>query len=177
MSFIRANRSFLKDIDVFSGQESTRFNEAPIDSGSSAYNSEADNGKSLPTCKQKRNKANSQAENGSAAGTRGLMPMNAEKQTNMEVSTPLELSEHGMYFDGLEVASSKLHNLTWPPRLDMTLPASAAARREMVKELVAAMNDMSDYQDKVGSVFKKQWLPADGERTNDHFSPQSKVKQ
>jgi hypothetical protein len=82
----RPNSSFSMDFDVLSGQESTRFIEAPIDCGSSAYDSEADDDKSLPTCKRKRKKANSQAENGSAAGTRGLMPMNAEKQTNTETA-------------------------------------------------------------------------------------------
>jgi hypothetical protein len=88
--------------------------------------SKADDRKLPPTCKQKRNKANNQVDDGSTAGMRGLMPTNAEKQTNTEVTTPLELNEHGTYFDNLEDASSKLHDLTWPPRLDMTLPASAA---------------------------------------------------
>jgi hypothetical protein len=131
----------------------------------------------LTDVQAKKYKASNQVDDGSTAVMRGLMPTNAEKQTNTEVTPPLELNEHEMYFDDLEDASSRMHDLTWPPRLDMTLPASAAARREIVKELVAAMNDKSDYQDKVGSVFKKQWLPADGETTNDHFSPQSKEKQ
>jgi hypothetical protein len=167
----------VNELDVFTRQEPMGLIGSLNNSGLSAYNSEADDGKLPSTCKQKGNKANDQVEHGPTTGTRGVVPTTAENPTNAQVATPLKLNEHGMYFDDLEEASSKLHGLTWPPRLDMTLPASAAARREIVKELVAAMNDMSDYQDKVGSVFKKQWLPADGEATNDHFSPQSKEKK
>jgi hypothetical protein len=61
-----------------------------------------------------------------------------------------------MHFDSYE-ASTKVNGLDWPPKLDETLPASPAARRAIVRELYAAMMDMSDVQDKVGNVFKKRW--------------------
>jgi hypothetical protein len=51
------------------------------------------------------------------------------------------------------------------------------ARREIVKELVAAMNDMSEYQDKVEHFFRQQWLLSNGETTSKHFPSQSKEKQ
>jgi hypothetical protein len=71
-------------------------------------------------------------------------------------------NEYGMYFNSFEEASSRVQGLNWPPRLDETLPAGSAARRAIVKELLAAMNVTSDVKDKKGSVFKKRWGQAQG---------------
>jgi hypothetical protein len=88
------------------------------------------------------------------------------KKTDTEVSleaavpvkVPPPLNKHGMYFDIFEEATSTMRGLNWPPKLDHTLPVSNAARRAIVKEFHAAIDDMSDYKDKVGSIFKKRWL-------------------
>jgi hypothetical protein len=69
---------------------------------------------------------------------------------------------YGMYFNNFEDASDRVQGLNWPPRLDQTLPAGPAARRAIVKELLAAMNVTSDVKDKKGSVFKKRWAQAQG---------------
>jgi hypothetical protein len=75
-----------------------------------------------------------------------------------------------MHFDSYE-ASTKVNGLDWPPKLDETLPASPAARRAMVRELYAAMIDMSDVQDKVGNVFKKRWSSDQDSPPENAFAP------
>jgi hypothetical protein len=72
-------------------------------------------------------------------------------------AAPPAKNESGLYFDSFEDASGRVQGLNWPPRLDVTLPAGPAARRAIVKELYAAMTDMSNVQDKNGNVFKKRW--------------------
>jgi hypothetical protein len=82
----------------------------------------------------------------------------AEKESAKAKDAPPTLNEYGMYYGSFEEASQNLKGLNWPPRIDETLPASPADRRVIVKEPHAAMNDMSDFQDKLGPVFKKRWL-------------------
>jgi hypothetical protein len=64
-----------------------------------------------------------------------------------------------MYYGNYEDASKKPEGrLNWPPRDDKMLPKTPEDRRKTVKELLAAMNDMSDCKDKAGAVFKKRWV-------------------
>jgi hypothetical protein len=127
-------------------------------------------------CKRK-NKGIHQARADFAVDTEESESRNAEQHGSTGVDSLPELNEHGMYFASLEEASAKVHGLTWPPRIDTTLPASVAARREIVKELHAAMNDMSGCQDKVGHVFKKRWVAENKDKLNEHHHPRSREKK
>jgi hypothetical protein len=101
-----------------------------------------------------------------ATKTAAQAPIKTEKEPDTELSqeaaapamVPPPLNKHGMYFDSFGEAISTMRGLNWPPKLDRTLPVSDAARRAIVKELHAAIDDMSDCKDKVGSIFKKRWL-------------------
>jgi hypothetical protein len=75
------------------------------------------------------------------------------------------LNEHGMFFDSYDDAATKLDALNWPARDDPGLPKSPENRREIVKELLAAMNDMTAFKDKAGPVFQNRWL-RDGDAEN-----------
>jgi hypothetical protein len=89
-------------------------------------------------------KKKTKADDKSAAATEPAPPM---------------LNKHGMYYGDYEDASKKPEgHLNWPPRDDKTLPRTPEDRRTTVKELLAAMNDMSDCKDKAGAVFKKHWV-------------------
>jgi hypothetical protein len=96
------------------------------------------------------------------------------KKTTADKATkpaPPSLNEHGMYFDSHEDASGKLNVLNWPARgNDPGLPKTVDDRRAIVKQLYAAINDMSNFQDKVGNVLKKRWLgDGDTENAQDKF--------
>jgi hypothetical protein len=92
----------------------------------------------------------------------------SNKKAAVEKATkpaPPSLNEHGMFFDSYEDAATKLDALNWPARDDPGLPKSPEDRREIVKELLAAINDMTAFKDKAGPVFQNRWL-RDGNAEN-----------
>lgn len=74
--------------------------------------------------------------------------------------TPLP-NEHGMYFDDDIHVSQAPDGLQWPPRDDPSLPTDSSSRRQVVKELLAAMNDVSSMKDQIGDIIVRRWLPED----------------
>ena len=78
---------------------------------------------------------------------------------------PPPLQSTGMYFSSLAEARRGVEGLNWGPQSDDSLPVDDADRQVLVQELVAAMKDMSAFQDKKGKVFTKRWLAEDEEAT------------
>jgi hypothetical protein len=132
---------------------------------------EVDSGTDEPRSKRRRVDNNE--------GPAGDAPMAKKKVRKSEKATsdkatkpaPPSLNKHGMYFDSHKDASEKLNVLNWPARYnDPGLPKTADDRRAIVKQLYAAINDMSNFQDKVGNVLKKRWLgDGDTENAQDKF--------
>ncbi|KAF2822698.1 hypothetical protein CC86DRAFT_469993 [Ophiobolus disseminans] len=120
--------------------------------------------KELKKSARARNSKNSANQPSKPSGVKKQRPK-PKKMTaptdvpSVELSLPL--NEYGMYFDSALDASQKTNGLNWPPRDDATLPVDLSARREVVKELLAAMNDVSSIEDKIGDVLINRWLPDD----------------
>jgi hypothetical protein len=132
---------------------------------------EVDSGTDEPRSKRRR-VDNSEGLAGDASMAKKKV-RKSEKATADKATKPAppSLNKHGMYFDSHKDASEKLIVLNWPARgNDPGLPKTVDDRQAIVKQLYAAINDMSNFQDKVGNVLKNRWLgDGDTENAQDKF--------
>lgn len=90
-----------------------------------------------------------------------------------EIDLSKSASDVTLYFNNRDEAVHGMKAPNWsPPDDDETIPDTDEKRQDCVRKLVAAMLDLSKYNDKDGSVFKKRWYVV-GEGRKDFYDPKA----
>jgi hypothetical protein len=103
-------------------------------------------------------------DTGSVTGNQKLAPLPREEQNGSinkvqkVKKTPPPLKPSGLYFSSAAEARQSTQGLKWDPRDDDTLPKTQEDREAIVARLLAAMQDMSEFQDKKGPMFNNRWV-------------------
>jgi hypothetical protein len=80
------------------------------------------------------------------------------KKSEKTKKPPPPLKPSGLYFSSAVEARQSTQGLKWGPREDETLPKTQKEREAIVARLLAAIQDMGDFQDKEGPMFKNRWV-------------------